>query len=101
MRDLVFVAFIAGLLTLGLRRPFLFVLTYAYVDIVAPQRLSYFLLNSIPLSLIVAALAIGSWLLVDDKSGFRVTPRQGLMLILLAYVGTTTMHADFPVEALT
>jgi probable O-glycosylation ligase (exosortase A-associated) len=101
VRDLVFVAFIGALLALGLRRPFLFVLTYAYVDIVAPQRLSYFLLNSIPLSLIVAALAIGSWLLVDDKSGFRVTPRQMLMLMLLAYVGTTTMHADFPVEALT
>ena len=58
MRDLAFVAFLAGLLALGIRRPFLFVLAYVYVDTVSPQRLSYFLLNSIPLSLIIALLAM-------------------------------------------
>ena len=41
MRDLFFVGFVLALLGLGLRRPFMFVLVYAYVDIVAPQRLSY------------------------------------------------------------
>ena len=46
MRDLAFVGFLIALLGLGFRRPFLFVLAYAYVDIVAPQHLSYFLLNS-------------------------------------------------------
>ncbi|MGE5721563.1 MAG: putative O-glycosylation ligase, exosortase A system-associated [Sphingomonadales bacterium] len=101
MRDLAFVAYLLALLSLGLRRPFLFVLAYAYVDIVAPQRLCYYLLNSIPVSLIVAALAVGGWLLTDDKRGFRVTPRQGLMIVLLAYAGFTTVHADLPVEALT
>ena len=57
MRDLAFLAFIAALLTLGLKRPFLFALAYIYVDTVSPQRLSYFLLNSIPLSMIVALLS--------------------------------------------
>ena len=65
MRDLAFVAFIAGLLALGLKRPFLFVLAYVYVDTVSPQRLSYFLLNSIPLSLIIALLAMGGWAIAD------------------------------------
>ena len=46
MRDLVFVAYLAGLLFLAFKRPFVFTLVYAYVDIIAPQRLSYFLLNS-------------------------------------------------------
>lgn len=100
VRDLVFIAFLVALLGLGLRRPFIFVLAYAYVDIVSPQRLSYYLLNSVPLSLIVAALAIGSWLLTDDKRNFRVTPRQGLMILLLVYTGMTTIYADFPIEAL-
>ena len=36
----------------GFRRPFLFVLAYVYVDIVSPQRLTYLLLNSVPISLI-------------------------------------------------
>lgn len=101
MRDLFFVGFLAALLALGVKRPFLFVLAYAYVDIVAPQRLSYYLLNSVPVSLIVAALAIGGWLVADDKRDFRVTPRQWLMLMLFVYAGVTTIYADFPVDALT
>lgn len=100
MRDLFFVGFIATLLALGVRRPFLLVLAYAYVDIVSPQRLSYYLLNSIPISMIVAVLAIGGWLVADDKKNLRVAPRQWLMLILLCYMAWTTFHADFPAEAL-
>ncbi|MEA3004640.1 MAG: hypothetical protein QOH81_3428 [Sphingomonadales bacterium] len=99
MRDLFFVAYLLGLLALGFRRPFLFVLAYAYVDIVSPQQLSYFLLNRIPLSLIIASLAVGGWLVADDKKDLRFTPRQFLMLLLLLYAGFTTLHADFPIDA--
>ena len=45
MRDLAFVGFLAALLALGCKRPFLFVLAYVYIDTVSPQRLSYYLLN--------------------------------------------------------
>ncbi|HEV2817101.1 MAG TPA: putative O-glycosylation ligase, exosortase A system-associated [Allosphingosinicella sp.] len=100
MRDLAFVGFIAAMLALGLKRPFLFVLLYVYIDTVSPQRLSYYLINSIPISMIVAVLAIGSWLLVERKDGFSVSVRQGLILALLAYAGITTLNADFPVDAL-
>jgi len=100
MRDLAFVAFLLGLLLLALKRPFLFTLAYMYVDTVSPQRLSYFLLNRVPLSMIVAALALGGWLLMDKKD-FRIAPRQGLILILLAYVTWTTAFADLPLEAWT
>ncbi len=99
MRDIFFVAYLVGLLALGFRRPFLFVLAYAYVDIVSPQQLSYFLLNRIPLSLIICGLAVGGWLIADDKKGTRVAPRQLLMVLLLAYAGFTTLHADFPIDA--
>lgn len=100
MRDLALVGFLAVLLAMGLRRPFLFVLAYIYVDTVSPQRLSYFLLNSIPLSMIVAALAMGGWLIADRKDNLRPTVRQGLMLLLILYAGITTRSADFPVDAL-
>lgn len=99
MRDLVFLAFLAAFMGLGFRRPFIFVLAYAYIDIVSPQRLSYFLLNSIPISLIAFMLVLLSWIVMDDKSGSRFTWRQGLMLALLAWCGYTTAHADFPLEA--
>ena len=100
MRDLAFVAYLAALLALGLRRPFLFVLAYVYVDTVSPQRLSYFLLNSIPLSLIIALLAMGGWAIADRKDRLSFSVRQGLLLVLLAYSGMTTLYADFPVDAL-
>ncbi|HSI18665.1 MAG TPA: putative O-glycosylation ligase, exosortase A system-associated [Sphingomonas sp.] len=99
MRDLVFVAFLLALFGAGLRRPFLFVLAYVYIDIVSPQRLTYILLNSIPISLIAVGLAVLSWALVDDKRDTRVAPRQILILLLLLYCYITTRGADFPIEA--
>jgi probable O-glycosylation ligase (exosortase A-associated) len=99
VRDLAFVAFFFGLLALGFRRPFLFVLAYVYVDIVAPQRLSYYLLNSIPVSMICALLAVGGWLLADDKSGTRIGARHLLIVLLLAWAAFTTAYAAVPEAA--
>ncbi len=97
--DLALTAFLAGLLVLGLRRPFIWVLAYCYVDIVSPQKISYFLLASIPVSLIVFIAAFGGWLFIDNKSNMRFTFRQALILLLLFYCGISTLTADFPVEA--
>ncbi|HEX8388954.1 MAG TPA: DUF5935 domain-containing protein, partial [Sphingomonas sp.] len=100
MRDLAFIAFLLALFGLALRRPFLFVLAYVYIDVVSPQRLTYYLLNSVPISAIAVGLAFGGWLLADDKRDVRVAPRQLLIVVLLIYCGITTATADFPVEAL-
>ena len=99
MLDLALAAFVLGFLALGLRRPFLWVLAYLYIDIVAPQKISYFLLASIPLSRIAFLAAFAGWLLADDKTDSRFTARQGMLLVLLIYCGVTTLTADFPVEA--
>jgi probable O-glycosylation ligase (exosortase A-associated) len=100
MRDLVLFAFVAALLLFGLKRPFLFTLAYLYVDTVSPQRISYSLLSSMSISMVVAALAIGGWLAADKKE-LRFGPRQGLILFLLLYVTWTTVYADIPLEAWT
>jgi hypothetical protein len=99
VRDLAFIAFLAALLATGFRRPFLFVLAYAYIDIVSPQRLTYLLLNSVPISMLAVALAVAGWLAFDDKKDVRVAPRQFLIVLLLGYCFYTTLHADFPIEA--
>lgn len=99
MRDLAFIAFLAALLATGFRRPFLFVLAYAYIDIVSPQRLTYLLLNSVPISMIAVALAVAGWFVFDDKKDVRIAPRQFLIVLLLGYCFYTTLHADFPLEA--
>lgn len=99
MHDLVFIGFLLAILGMGLRRPFLLVLVYVYIDIVSPQRLTYYLLNTVPISLIAVALAVGGWILVDDKTDTRIAPRQLLIVALMLYCGATTLSADFPVEA--
>lgn len=101
MRDLFFIAFLGAFGLLALRRPFLLVAVYAYIDIVSPQRLCYFLLNSIPISFLAFVAMMGWWLVIDDKKDCRFSMRQVLMLVLLAWCGYTTMTADFPVEAMT
>lgn len=100
MRDLIFVGYIAVLMLMAFKRPFLFTLIYAYVDIVSPQRLSYFLLNSIPLSLILFVLAFLGFMISDDKKNVRIAPRWVLLVLLLAYCGYTTTVAAEPVAAL-
>jgi putative inorganic carbon (hco3(-)) transporter len=100
MRDLIFVGYIALIMLMAFKRPFLFTLVYAYVDIVSPQRLSYFLLNSIPLSLILFVLAFLGFMVSDDKKDVRIAPRWVLLLVLLGYCGYTTTVAVEQVAAL-
>ena len=95
MIDLVFLAFIGFVLVLGLKRPFLWVLAYAYIDILAPQKIGYGVIQSVQVSLIAFAAAFGGWLLLDAKKGARFSLRQGLMLALLVYCAWTTGNADF------
>ena len=99
MLDLAITAFTLGFLLLGLRRPFLWVLGYLYIDILTPQKISWSLLAALPISLIAFLLAFGGWLALDDKKDTRFTLRQGLILLLLVYCGITTTMADFPIEA--
>ena len=99
MRDLAFIVFLAALFGIGVRRPFVLVLTYVYIDIVVPQRLSYILLNSIPISMVAVVAAVMAWAIADDKRDMRFAPRQFLMLLLLIYCGVSTSTADFPVQA--
>ena len=84
---------------MGFKRPFLLVLAYCYIDIITPQRLTYLLLNSFPLSVVGVVLAVGGWALADDKTDTRIAPRQWLILLLMAYCFITTQIAEFPVDA--
>jgi probable O-glycosylation ligase (exosortase A-associated) len=99
--DLLLIGYIGFVLVLGLRRPFLWVLLYIYIDILAPQRIGYSIITDLPVSLIAFAAAFGGWLAFDPKRGARFTWRQGLILALLAYCWWTTGWADFPEPAAT
>ena len=100
MLDLFFLAFVLAFLGLGVRRPFLFVLAYVYIDVVAPQKIvGWGLISHIPISLIAFVCAFGGWFFADDKSNARFSLRQMLLLMLLVYCFITTQTADFPIYA--
>lgn len=99
MLDLALTGFVFLFLALGVRRPFLWVLVYLYVDIVSPQKISYHLLASLPISLIAFVAAFGGWIMTDDKANGRFGVRQALLLLLLLYCTISTFTADFPDDA--
>lgn len=99
MRDLFFIAFLGLCFLLAFRRPFIFTLVYVYIDVVAPQRLSYFLLNSIPVSAIAFALMILGLALDPAKRDIRPTWRQGAIALLLAWCAYMTTQAVEPLWA--
>ena len=100
MLDLGLFLFVIAFLVVGLRRPFIWVLAYCYIDIVAPQKIGWTLTPMLPISLIAFVAAFAGWLLTDDKRLSRVTFGQLLLAILLVYCGITTLSADFPDAAL-
>lgn len=100
MLNLFLTAFVAAFFAAGIRRPFLFVLAFAYIDIVAPQKVSWGFLQMIPISLIAFVGAVTSWAVAENKDGIRFSPRQFVLLLLLIYCGLTTRSADFPEDAL-
>ena len=99
MTDLALLAFFLAVLALGLRRPFVWVLLYIYVDTLVPQDIGWHLVSALPVSLIAFCAAFGGWLLADPKQGARFGLRQGLLTALLAWCALTTLFADFPLEA--
>jgi probable O-glycosylation ligase (exosortase A-associated) len=99
MIDLGLFLFIAALLILGIRRPFVWVLAYIYIDTLSPQDIGWQLVASLPVSLIAFCAAFGGWLLADSKHGARFSSRQWLLVMLLAWCALTTANADFPLEA--
>ena len=101
LRDLFFVSVLGAFFLLGLRRPFLFIPAYIYADLIRPQYLTYWALNSVPVSQILFFCAFGFWGLSRHKGRPNWGGRQSLMLLLFVYCGISTIFADFPVNALT
>lgn len=96
MTEVFLLAFFAAILLMGIRRPFLWVLLYLYVDILSPNKIGTQLLVAIPMSLIAFVVVFAGWLLFDPtKRHARFGSRQALILILMLYCFGTTYAAAF------
>ncbi|NCP19693.1 MAG: putative O-glycosylation ligase, exosortase A system-associated [Erythrobacter sp.] len=99
MTDLFLLGFFGLFLVFGLKRPFLWVCAYLYVDILAPQKIGFGVITGVPVSLVAFVAAFGGWLLMDKKVRPTFTFRQVLMLFLLVWAWFTMQGAEFPYEA--
>src|SRR5690606_23309959 len=91
MLDLALIAFIGALLALGLKRPFFWVLTYIYTDIVAPQKIGWGPIQALPVSLIAFAAAFAGWLFLGSKLGIGFPLRDAVIGALLALSAASTL----------
>ena len=99
MLDLALFTFVMAFLAIGVARPFLWVLAYIYIDILAPQKIGWTLTPMFSISLIAFAAAFAGWLATDPKREVRLHYRQGLMLFLLIWCFVTLQWTDFPEPA--
>ncbi|MBC4018003.1 putative O-glycosylation ligase, exosortase A system-associated [Siccirubricoccus deserti] len=74
----------------GLAAPFALSLGYIWISIFRPQAIAYTILPSIPVSLIMGALAVGWYLLRDRRSPPHFSPVLGMMAAMAAWVTLTT-----------
>ena len=99
MLDLSLFLVVIGFFLLGLRKPFIWVLAYLYIDILAPQKIGWSLAQLLPVSLIAFLLAFGGWAVAEKKDGLRLSLRQGLLAALLVWCFITLQWADYPDSA--
>jgi probable O-glycosylation ligase (exosortase A-associated) len=85
--SLVFLGFIA----MGAAAPFVFSLGYVWVDTFRPQEIATLVLPSIPVSMVMGALAIGSYIVADRRSPAPVSTHTVLILLFAAWVTVTTL----------
>ena len=92
MRDIFIFACLFGLAAAALWRPWLMTFTYLYTDLIQPQRLSYYLFQGVPLSLIFAVAAVLLFV-ADRKKNLRFNFVQVLMALFVMWFTFTSSRA--------
>lgn len=96
MSDLLITLAFIGFLAFGLISPFFLSLGYVWVDTFYPQFVARGMLGSVPVSFIMGAAAVGSYLLMDRRSPPRLGLLFALYLALAAWITLTTTWAVLP-----
>jgi probable O-glycosylation ligase (exosortase A-associated) len=96
VRSLWLVAVYLIFIGLGATAPFVATLGYVWVDTFRPQEVAYFLLNQLPVAMIIGLAAVGSYVLTDRRSPPRFTLETGLQILMAIWVTTTLLWAERP-----
>lgn len=100
MRGAFFAVILSYLFLLGFSFPFVAVLAYVWIDIVKPQVLAYSLINTVPIAMIAAIVALVSFLMHSKRqSAAKFTPVMYLTIFFAAWITFTTANADPHLES--
>jgi probable O-glycosylation ligase (exosortase A-associated) len=83
-------------LGLSFPAPFVATLGYVWVDTFGPQNVTYFILNQIPVAMIMGVLAMGGYLLLDRRSPPPASAGSVLMIAMVVWVNLTMIWAQVP-----
>ena len=88
-----------GFLGFGVTTPFIMTLGYVWVDTLRPQDLSMFILNEMPVAMIMGAGAMGAYLALDRRSPPPMNAVTALLIMMCAWMTATLIWAEVPTAA--
>ena len=100
LRSLWLIAVFFSFLGLGSQAPFILALGYVWIDTFRPQEVATFLLNQIPVAMIMGAAAVGSYLLMDRRSPPKLNFITVAQFSLAIWATITLLWAVSPDRAL-
>jgi putative inorganic carbon (HCO3(-)) transporter len=86
-------------LGLGIATPFVMTLGYVWVDTFRPQEVAWFILNELPVALIMGAGAVVTYFAMDRRSPPPMTATWALQIMIPIYATMTLLWAELPVQA--
>ena len=99
MRSVYILLIYLGFLVLGTAAPFVLGLGYVWVDTFNPQSVSYSLLSSLPVALIMGVACLLGYLALDRRAPPPLTLVTVLTLVLAVWITTTCLWAVVPEQA--
>jgi putative inorganic carbon (hco3(-)) transporter len=88
----IFVSFLAA----GLAAPFILTLGYVWVDTLRPQDVTWYVLNQMPVALIMGVSAVAGYFLLDWRSPPRLTLGTLLTVLIGCWITATMFWAEVP-----
>jgi probable O-glycosylation ligase (exosortase A-associated) len=82
--------------SLGFRRAYMGALCYIWIDLLQPQEQSYYLINTVPISLISALVAVLLYIVADREKDVRISSVQVLIGLMVGWMFVTTLRSELP-----
>lgn len=99
LRDLLLFGIMVGLVPAILMRPWIGVLAWFWIGLMAPHRLTWGFMYDFQIAMVIALTTLIALVIARDRRSLPVTREMAMMFVLVAYVTMTTYFAMNPGSA--